>query len=116
MSNTKLLNIPDVDMRNVDLYYTVLVDSDNVKYLDLNTLIIRGVANRYKGVGTQVLNYILKFAQVSECGYITLKADTKQRQVEGFVLVDWYKKFGFIELGIDGYFMKMVKYLCDVVI
>lgn len=92
------VSTPNVDMTNVDLVYIISIDSEGVKFLTLDTLIIRGATNRYKGIGTQVLNHVLTFAQYLGCSYIVLKADMKQPQAKGFVLVDWYKKFGFIEL------------------
>lgn len=100
----------DASEGNLDLIYDIrtICDTDEC-FLHLNTLIIRGMENRYQGVGTAALQSVIDVAINRGCAFIQLKADTKQPQKPGFVLVDWYKKYGFKEIGKDGYFVTMRK-------
>jgi predicted GNAT family N-acyltransferase len=79
----------------IDAYYFYFQDTNKDKWMKLDTLIIRGIDNRHKGYGTEMLNEIIKIAKEENCKYIEIHADKKQPQREGFVLVDWYKRFGF---------------------
>lgn len=93
----------------IDIHYRFYRDKQKGKYMYLDTLIIRGVNNRYKGLGTKTLNRLIELAKEQDCNYIYLHADTKQPQKEGFVLVEWYKKFSFYPIGKKGWMEIMIK-------
>lgn len=95
----------------IDVYYFYCLDSNKDKWMKLDTLIIRGVDNRHKGYGTEILNEIIRIAKEENCKYIGLRADKKQPQKEGFKLVDWYKKFGFESVKDLVYIEIMIKHL-----
>lgn len=82
---------------NLDLIYRLRFDGNDM-YMDFNTLIIRGIKNRGKGIGTKVIKEVISESRQSGCKYILLKADLKQKQLNGFDLLEWYKKYGFYEL------------------
>lgn len=95
---------------NFDIYYSIGKDKNGIDYLYLDTLIIVGVKNRYKGEGTKELNNIINIAKKNSCRYIELSADLRQKQAKGFSLIEWYKKFGFETLSINkGYTALMRK-------
>lgn len=62
---------------------------------------------RGKGYGDDLLN---KFLEEAKGLPIVLSADTAQRQVEGFNLVDWYQKHGFELTGAGSVFPVMVRW------
>ena len=95
----------------LDVYYKFYRDKHKNIFMYLDTLIIRGIDNRYKGLGTKTLNELIKLSKDNGCKYIELHADTKQPQAEGFVLVEWYEKFGFKSIGKKGWTEIMVKNL-----
>lgn len=95
----------------IDVYYYYRLDSNKLKWMELNTLIIRGVNNRHKGYGTEILKELINIAKENECKYIGLHADKKQPQEEGFILVDWYSKFGFKSIDSKPWMEVMIKYL-----
>lgn len=97
--------------KQIDIVYYIKTDTDSSRYMYIDTLIIVGVVNRYKGEGTKALNKLISIAIENNCDYIELKADTKQRQVEGFILTEWYKKFGFYEVDKQGWMVTMRKKL-----
>ena len=43
----------------IDVYYKFYTDKEKGKYMYLDTLIIRGVDNRHKGLGTKTLNKLI---------------------------------------------------------
>ena len=93
----------------IDIYYKFYEDNEKDKYMYLDTLIIRGVENRYKGLGTKTLNELIELAKEQNCKYIYLHADTKQPQKKGFILTEWYNKFGFCSIGKKGWMETMIK-------
>ena len=98
----------------LDITYSLEIDKNNIKYLYIDTLIILGVKNRYKGQGTKELNKLIRYAIENNCEYIELKADTVQRQAKGFVLTEWYRKFGFYTVDNSSWLVVMRKNLKEI--